>query len=88
VNIDAIDAADGGQIPQTIHCRANECGTAISVVDKLSLKRDRCTVGLCALRKSGKLTFNGVRGRLLFAGNARVERGSNRVHIASWPEAG
>ena len=64
----------GGQIAQTIHCRANECSTAVSIVDKLSLQRYRCTVGLRALRKSGKLTFNGVRGRLLLAGKLEVHK--------------
>ena len=87
MDINAIDTADGGHIAQTIHCRANERSTAESVVDKLSLQRNRRTVRVNTLGKSGNLTFNGVRGRLLFAGNTGVERGSTRVHVASWREA-
>ena len=33
-----------------------------------------------ALIDRGNLTFDGVRGRLLFAGNARIECGSNCCH--------
>jgi hypothetical protein len=74
VDIDPVDSADVYKIAQAIQRRANESGTAVSVVDKLSLGRHRCAVTAGALAERGCLTFNGVRGRLLFAGDTRVER--------------
>ena len=68
--------------------RANQGGATVSIIDKLSVRRHRCAIVLGALAERCCLTFNRVRGRLLFAGDARVERSSNCCHKSLRGEAG
>src|SRR5713226_3877085 len=95
MDVDPINGADGGQIAQPIQSWADQRRSAISIIDKLSLGRHRCAVAFGALAERCCLTFNRVRGRLLFAGDARVERGSKCCHKKpprggweiNWPQA-
>lgn len=75
MDIDPVNAAYGSKIAQAIHYGADESSTTISIVEELSLFRSRCTVSLFSLIKSGDLTFDGVRGGLLLAGDPPVECG-------------
>ena len=77
MDIDPVNTTNGGQIAKAVHSGANECSTAVSTIEKLPLHRYRRTITARSFRKSGNLTFNRMRGRLLFAGNPRVERRSN-----------
>jgi hypothetical protein len=95
MDVDPINGADGGQIAQPIQSWADQRRSAISIIDKLSLARHRCAVAFGALAERCCLTFNRVRGRLLFAGDTRVERGSKCCHKKpprggweiNWPQA-
>jgi hypothetical protein len=80
VDIDPVDSANANKIAQPIQGWANESGAAIPIIDKPSFGRHWCAVIASALAECGNLAFDGVRGRLLFAGDARVERSSNRGH--------
>ena len=80
VDIDPVDSANANKIAQPIQRWANERGAAIPLIHKLPLWGYGCAVIASALAECGNLAFDGVRGRLLFAGDARVERSSNRGH--------
>ncbi len=80
MNVDAVDHTGSRQITQAIQRRTNKRGSAVSVIDKLPFHRNGCAVARSALGEHSELTFNRVRGRLLFAGDARVNRGLNDVH--------
>jgi hypothetical protein len=80
VDINPVNNADAHKISQSVKCRANERSPAIPVIDKLSFERHRCAVTVSALTERSHLTFDCMRGRLLFAGDTRVKRSSNRGH--------
>ena len=74
MHIDAVDGTRSGEITQAIQRWTNKRGSAVSVIDKLPLCQNGRAVLLAALCERGKLTFNRVRGCLLFAGNPRKSR--------------
>jgi hypothetical protein len=77
VDIDPVDNVNANKIAQPIQRWTNERGNTVPVIDKLSLRRDGCVISASAPAKCGNLAFDGVRGRLLFAGDAPVEYSSN-----------
>lgn len=66
-SLDAVDHTPGSLVAQALERRTHERGSLVSFIDRLAFRRNRRAVTLDALGELGKLVFNRVRGRLLFA---------------------
>jgi hypothetical protein len=87
MNIDPVDGTDVHKVAQPVQCWANEGGATVAIIDKLSLGWHWHAITASALTERSNLTFDGVRSRLLFPGDTRIKRSSNRSHRSLRREA-